>query len=85
MGRPRKDPKPTSEMLTRAKDWKRFRSQNKMSQKFLAEIIGVARRTVQHVEGAKETPQAGTLKKFEDLRKKHENEKKFQRMLQEEE
>lgn len=74
MGRPRKNPKPSQEMLARAMEWKRFRSENLLSQKTLSEVTGISRRTVQNIEAAKETPQERILEAFEELRKKYRNE-----------
>jgi transcriptional regulator with XRE-family HTH domain len=64
------------EMQTIAKAWKRFREANKLSQKFLAEIIGVSRRTIQSIESGAIIPQAGTIQKFDSLRVKYEVEGK---------
>jgi DNA-binding XRE family transcriptional regulator len=71
MGRPKKNPKPTQEMLTRAKDWKRFRSSNLMSQKTLSEVAGISRRTIQNVEAARENPQERILELFKKLQSKY--------------
>jgi DNA-binding XRE family transcriptional regulator len=78
MARPKRevDAALTKEMKARGLEWQRFRDRNKLSQKFLAEIIDVSRRTIQSIEAGKIVPLAGTLKKFEDLRVKYENEGK---------
>jgi transcriptional regulator with XRE-family HTH domain len=62
------------EMERTAKEWTNFRQKNKLSQKFLSEIIGVSRRTIQNIEAGSIIPQAATMKKFEDLRAKYESE-----------
>jgi DNA-binding XRE family transcriptional regulator len=64
------------EMNRLAIEFKRFRENNTLSQKFLAEIIKVSRRTIQMIESGAILPQEGTLKKFEDLRSKYESEGK---------
>jgi DNA-binding XRE family transcriptional regulator len=64
------------EMNRLATEFKRFRSANTLSQKFLAEIIKVSRRTIQMIESGAILPQASTLQKFEDLREKYESEGK---------
>lgn len=77
MGRNKKEPGRTPEMLARAIEWQRFRTDNKLSQKFLAEIIGVSRRTVQNIEaGILAAPHKSTLDAFEKLRAKYESEGK---------
>ncbi len=64
------------EMKTIASQWKRFRESNKLSQKFLAEIIGISRRTIQSIESGKIIPQQRTIDAFEALRVKYEAEGK---------
>jgi DNA-binding XRE family transcriptional regulator len=54
----------------RANDWKLFRRNNLFTQRRLAEIIGVSRRTIQLVEGAYITPHPQTLRRFEVFRLK---------------
>jgi DNA-binding XRE family transcriptional regulator len=76
MGRTKRTTGATKEMLATAAMWKQFRADNLLSQKFLAEIIGVVRRTVQHIENARVIPQEGTLKKFAELQAKYEKEGK---------
>ena len=71
MGRTKRTTGPTKEMLARGAEWQRFRQENKLTQKFLAEIIGVVRRTVQHIENARVIPQEATLKAFEKLQAKY--------------
>ena len=72
MARPKRDNTDLeSEMKRRAIEFSKFRNQNNLSQKLLAEIINVSRRTIQSVEAAKILPQKGTLKKFENLRAKY--------------
>ena len=62
--------------IERAVLWQQFRTDNKLSQRFLAEIIGVSRRTVQQIEAALVVPHRGTLKAFKDLQEKYEAEGK---------
>lgn len=78
MARPKRemDADLEKEMQRTAADFKRFRDKNKLSQKFLSEIINVSRRTIQSIESAGIIPQAGTMKKFEELRAKYEAEGK---------
>ena len=57
-----------------AREWTNFRQKNKLSQKFLSEIIGVSRRTIQNIEVGSIIPQAATMQKFLDLRAKYESE-----------
>lgn len=65
------------EMNETAKEFVKFRESNVLSQKLLSEIIEVSRRTIQNIEAGRIIPQASTLKKFEDLRKKYEREGKL--------
>jgi DNA-binding XRE family transcriptional regulator len=76
MARPKRviDTSVKKEMQTIASQWKRFRSANALSQKFLAEITGVSRRTIQSIESGAILPQQRTLDAFESLRAKYENE-----------
>ena len=64
------------EMQRTAKEWIKFRQVNSLSQKFLSEIIGVSRRTIQSIESGSIIPQAGTVAKFIELRKRYEAEGK---------
>jgi DNA-binding XRE family transcriptional regulator len=52
----------------RASEWKLFRRDNLFTQRRLAEIVGVSRRTIQLVEGAHITPHPQTLRRFEVFR-----------------
>ena len=74
MGRPKReqDKDLTKEMIVRAQEWQGFREANKLSQKFLAEIIGVSRRTIQSIEAGQIIPQKATLEKFTKLQEKYE-------------
>lgn len=78
MARPKRelDADLEKEMQRTATEFKRFRDKNKLSQKFLSEIIGVSRRTIQSIESAGIIPQAATMQKFRDLRAKYESEGK---------
>jgi DNA-binding XRE family transcriptional regulator len=59
------------EATARALDWQSFREANKLSQRFLAEIIGISRRTIQCIEAGLVTPHQTTIQKFEELRQKY--------------
>ena len=48
----------------RAAHWKLFRKNNLLTQKKLAEVVGISRRTVQLIEGGYITPQMQTLRRF---------------------
>jgi transcriptional regulator with XRE-family HTH domain len=78
MARPKRviDTSIKKEMQTIASQWKRFREANKLSQKFLAEIVNISRRTIQSIESGAIIPQAGTIQKFESLKAKYEAEGK---------
>ena len=58
----------------RAAEWKQFRRDFLFSQGNLADALGCSRRTVVAVEGGKEvtSPHYDLLRKFRDLRLKHE-------------
>jgi transcriptional regulator with XRE-family HTH domain len=62
------------EMHTIASQFKKFREANKLSQKFLAEIVVISRRTIQSIESGTIIPQSATIKAFEELRSKYSNE-----------
>ena len=74
-------PKATSEDLERrketAQDWKLFRKNNFFTQRRLAEIIGISRRTVQLVEGEYVTPHMETMHRFMVFRKKYDRSADF--------
>ena len=74
MGRPKRelDADIKKEMESIATQFKRFRTDNKLTQKFLAEVVEISRRTIQQIESGKIIPQAATLEKFEKLRSKYE-------------
>ena len=75
MGRPRRDTKPTPEMLALAKELKRFRAANLLSQNALAEVTGISRRTIQHIESAmEESPHQRVLDALKKLQSKYANE-----------
>ena len=74
MGRHKKDTTPTAEMKQRALEWQRFRTANMLSQKLLAEVIGISRRTIQSVEAGLLVPQERTLDAFKALQMKYEAE-----------
>ena len=76
MARPKRELDATleKEMDKTAREWTNFRQKNKLSQKFLSEIIGVSRRTIQNIEAGTIIAQAATMQKFLDLRAKYESE-----------
>ena len=76
MARPKRDPSADKEKLRYGREWHKFRESNNLSQKFLSELIGVSRRTIQSVEAGGIIPQEATLAKFEQLRTKYEAEGK---------
>lgn len=78
MARPKRDltEEISKEMKSYAKDFVKFRESNKLSQRFLSEIIGISRRTIQNVEAGRIIPQEATLKAFTDLRARYEAEGK---------
>jgi DNA-binding XRE family transcriptional regulator len=64
------------EMKSRASVWRSFMNKNKLTQKFLAEITGISRRTIQSVVAGVIIPQKDTLQAFEKLQAKYEAESK---------
>jgi DNA-binding XRE family transcriptional regulator len=77
MGRHKKDPTPTIEMKQRAAEWRRFRTDNLLSQKRLSEVIEISRRTIQNIEAAQEcSPHQRVLDAFAALQARYEREGK---------
>lgn len=78
MARPKRelDADLEKEMQRTAKEWKRFRDANKLSQKFLSEIIGISRRTIQSIESGQIIPQQRTVDAFKILQVRYDNEGK---------
>lgn len=78
MARPKRelDADLEKEMDRTAKEWKRFREANKLSQKFLSEIIGISRRTIQSIESGQIIPQQRTVDAFKTLQTRYDNEGK---------
>lgn len=74
--KPKRKPQPAPESRgqrlrrERATDWKLFRLNNLFTQKKLAEVIGVCRRTIQQVEGGQITPRPQTLRRFAVFKEK---------------
>jgi len=62
--------------IDRAVIWQKFREDNILSQRRLAEIINISRRTIQAIEAGLVVPHRGTIKAFEELQKKYEAEGK---------
>lgn len=72
MARPKRDNTSVEpEMKRLAVEFSQFRQDNNLSQKLLAEVIKVSRRTIQSIEAAKIFPHAATLKKFNELQAKY--------------
>lgn len=57
------------ERKQRAVAWKKFRRDYLFTQRKLAEMVGVSRRTVQLIEAGKLTPRPSTLRLFATYRK----------------
>ena len=74
MGRPKREETPEieKEMKQRSVEWRKFMENNKLTQKFLGELIGISRRTIQSIVAAEIIPQNDTLQAFERLRTKYE-------------
>jgi DNA-binding XRE family transcriptional regulator len=65
-----------NEREKRASEWRAFRKNFLYSQRLLAQLLGVCRRTVQMIETGRVSPQVGTLRAFRDLRAKHERDQR---------
>ena len=77
MGRTKRKVEDFEEEMKRiAEEFISFREQNHLSQKLLAEVMGVARRTIQNAEDGKHIPHAETVNKFGELKDKYESEGK---------
>ena len=76
MGRPKREETPEieKEMKQRSVEWRKFMENNKLTQKFLGELTGISRRTIQSIVAAEIIPQNDTLQAFERLRTKYEDE-----------
>jgi DNA-binding XRE family transcriptional regulator len=61
------------ERKSRARDWKTFRKTFLFTQKFLADTVGISRRTIQEIEAGNITPHPATLRTFHTFRMKHES------------
>ncbi len=68
-----------AERKLRAEEWKRFRQTSLITQRKLAERLGLSRRTIQQIEAAQVTPHISTLRRFDSFRQLHEREAKFKR------
>jgi len=64
------------EMKRLAVEFSQFRQDNNLSQKLLAEVIGISRRTIQSVEAGRILPHKQTLDAFEKLKLKYASEGK---------
>jgi DNA-binding XRE family transcriptional regulator len=56
----------------RADDWRYFRTKNMLTQRRLADILGISRRTVQQIEGGHIDPHSKTLRLFEAFKRKYD-------------
>lgn len=73
MSRPKPEPEELEARKVRRVEWQRFRRGYLFTQVKLADVLGVSRRTVQKVEAGTTTPLAETLRRFNALRARHEN------------
>jgi DNA-binding XRE family transcriptional regulator len=72
MARPKRDNNAAEpEMKRIAIEFSQFRTENNLSQKLLAEVIGISRRTIQSIEAARIIPQKKTLEAFKKLKDKY--------------
>ena len=77
MARPKRDNTSVEpEMKRLAVEFSQFRQDNNLSQKLLAEVIGISRRTIQSVEAGRILPHKQTLDAFEKLKLKYASEGK---------
>ena len=77
MARPkRNDAEFESEMHALAIQFSRFRQDHNLSQKLLAEVIGISRRTIQSIEAGRILPHKATVDAFNDLKAKYAAEAK---------
>lgn len=61
------------ERRARANEWKRFRRTYLFTQRRLADTMGISRRTVQQIENCYITPHPRTLRRFEELIKRYQD------------
>lgn len=71
MARPKTTPEDIEKRKKIAKEWADFRYGHLFTQKKLAEILGISRRTVQMIEAGQVTPHGNTAKQFTDLVDRH--------------
>jgi DNA-binding XRE family transcriptional regulator len=77
MARPKRNQaKAEPQMKQLAVEFSEFRDQNNLSQKLLAEVIGISRRTIQSIEAGTILPHRATLEAFNKLREKYKAEGK---------
>lgn len=62
----------SKERARQARLWREFRKKYLFTQVRLADTLGISRRTVQQIEACDITPHPGTLRKFNFLKRKHE-------------
>jgi len=66
------DKEDSKQRVKRAEDWRMFRRNNLFTQKRLAEIVGISRRTLQKVESGYITPHPQTLRRFAAFKRKYD-------------
>lgn len=74
MPRPKPDEIDLEQRVERQHEWRTFRTRYLFSQKKLAEVLGISRRTVQEIEAGRITPHMETLRLFSRLKAKYEAE-----------
>ncbi len=72
MPRPKPDGDDLRTRKRRKVEWREFRRDHLFTQKKLADVLGISRRTVQKIEAAQTTPLADTLSRFKILQTRHE-------------
>lgn len=77
MPRPKPDENDLKVRVVRQREWCAFRTQYLFSQKKLAEVLGISRRTVQQIEAGRISPHQETLRLFSRLKEKYESEHAF--------
>ncbi len=68
--------KELKEREERASEWLALRRDFLYTQRWLADMLCLSRRTVQQVEACRVSPRMTTLRRFRNLKLKHERERK---------
>lgn len=63
-----------AERKKRAKEWKEFRKNHLFTQKKLAEVLGISRRTIQMIENSRVSPKMTVLGSMRTLQTKYNQE-----------